>query len=216
MRVFLLKSREGNLTTLNLASKGGTMLLIIDNQSSFIKSFKRNFLSEQDFDYIFFDHNQPLNLSTKTEIKGIILSGGKGSPYEPLNLTTNFVALINFDVPILGICLGHEIIAAANMARIKKLNEPQRRREKISIIKPEDPIFKGLEKSEVYFTRRHSYYIADLPKNFIRLGESDICENEILKHIDKPIYGFQSHPEVSGKDGLLIMKNFLRICGFDL
>lgn len=192
------------------------MLLIIDNQSSFIKKFKRDFLSEQNFDYIFFDHNQPLNLSAKAEIKGIILSGGKGSPYEPLNLTTNFVALANFDVPILGLCLGHEIIAATNMGRIKRLEEPQRRKEKISIIEPEDPIFRDLNKSEVYFARRHSYYVAELPRNFIRLGESSICENEIIKHMEKPIYGFQSHPEVSGKDGLLIMKNFLRICGFDL
>lgn len=192
------------------------MLLIIDNQSSFIKKFKRDFLSEQNFDYIFFDHNQPLNLSARAEVKGIILSGGKGNPYEPLNLTTNFVALMNFDVPILGLCLGHEIIAAANMGRIKRLEEPQRRKERISIRVPEDPIFKDLNKSEVYFTRRHSYYVSGLPKNFIQLGESSICENEIIRHIDKPIYGFQSHPEVSGKDGLLIMKNFLRICGFDI
>lgn len=192
------------------------MLLIIDNQSSFIKKFKRDFLSEQDFDYIFFDHNQPLNLSDKAEIKGIILSGGKGTPYEPLNLTTDFVALMNFDVPVLGFCLGHEIIAAANMGRIKRLPEPQRKKEKISILDPNDPIFKGLNKSEVYFIERHTHHVAELPKNFIRLGESEVCPNEIIRHREKPIYGFQSHPEVSGDDGILVVKNFLKICGFNI
>jgi len=192
------------------------MLLIIDNQSSFIKKFKRDFLSEQDFDYIFFDHNQPLNLSAKAKIKGIILSGGRGNPYEPLNLTSNFIALMNFDVPVLGLCLGHEILAVANMGRIKKLSDPQRKKEKITITDPNDPIFKGLNKTEVYFTRRHNYYVAELPKNFIRVGESRICQNEIIKHREKPIYGFQAHPEVSGEDGILIIKNFLKICGFKI
>ena len=76
------------------------MLLIINNQSSFIKRFKRNFLSEQNIEYRFMDHNEPLIIKPEEKIEGIILSGGKGSPYEPLNLTTNFVALMNFDVPI--------------------------------------------------------------------------------------------------------------------
>ena len=89
------------------------MILIIDNQSAFIKKFKRQFLAEQDFDYVFFDHNQPITLSAKAKINGIILSGGRGNPFEPLNLTSNFIALMNFDVPILGICLGHEILAVA-------------------------------------------------------------------------------------------------------
>lgn len=192
------------------------MLLIIDNQSAFIKKFKRDFLAEQDFDYIFFDHNQPLNLSAKAEVKGIILSGGRGTPYEPLNLTTNFVALMNFDVPILGLCLGHEIIAAMNMARIKKLPEPQRKKETISILEPSDPIFEGLNKSEVLFVERHTHHVAELPKDFIRIGESAVCPNEIIRHKDKPIYGFQSHPEVSGADGILMIKNFLKICGFNI
>ena len=70
------------------------MLLIIDNQSSFIKSFKRNFLSEQNIESRFIDHN------------------------ELLILTADYVALMNFDVPILGVCPGYEIIAVAYMGRI--------------------------------------------------------------------------------------------------
>lgn len=188
------------------------MLLIIDNQSAFIKKFKRQFLAEQDFDYVFFDHNQPITLSAKAKIKGIILSGGKGNPYEPLNLTSNFVALMNFDVPILGLCLGHEIIAAAYRGRIKKLSEYHLKKELITITKPEDPIFEGLDKTEVSFVRRHYFHVAELPASFESLATSAISANEIIKHKKKPIYGFQSHPEVSGKDGMLMVKNFLKIC----
>lgn len=188
------------------------MLLIIDNQSAFIKKFKRQYLAEQDFDYVFFDHNQPITLSAKTKIKGVILSGGKGNPFEPLNLTSNFVALMNFNVPILGFCLGHEIIAVSYRGRIKKLAEYHGKKEIITITKPEDPIFEGLEKTEVSLVKRHAFHVAEIPANFESLGTSDTCVNEIIKHKTKLIYGFQSHPEVSGADGMHMVQNFLKLC----
>jgi len=188
------------------------MLLVIDNQSPFIKKFKRQYLSEQDFDYVFFDHNQPITLSAKTKIKGIILSGGKGNPYEPLNLTSNYVALMNFNVPIVGFCLGHEIIAVSYRGRIKKLAKYHGKKEFITITKPEDPLFEGLDKKEVLLIKRHTFHVSELPVEFESLAISDTCTNEIIKHKSKPIYGFQSHPEVSGKDGIHMVKNFLKIC----
>lgn len=188
------------------------MLLIIDNQSAYIKKFKRQFLSEQDFDYVFFDHNQPITLSAKTEIKGIILSGGRGNPFEPLNLTSNYVALMNFDVPIIGFCLGHEIIAAAFRGRIKKLREYHGKKELITITEMNDPIFEGLKSNEVMLQKKHSFHVPELPENFVSLAYSDTTKTEIIKHKSRPIYGFQSHPEASGPDGILMVQNFLKLC----
>lgn len=188
------------------------MLLIIDNQSAFIKKFKRQYLSEQDFDYVFFDHNQPITLSAKSEVKGIILSGGRGNPYEPLNLTTNYVAMMNFDVPIIGFCLGHEIIAVGYRGRIKRLPEYHNKKELVTITRPEDPIFEGINKEEVMLTKRHSFHVSEIPSSFESLAKSPTSPNEIIRHIEKPIYGFQAHPEVSGDDGLTMVKNFLKIC----
>ncbi|MGD8780158.1 MAG: gamma-glutamyl-gamma-aminobutyrate hydrolase family protein [Ignavibacteria bacterium] len=192
------------------------MLLIIDNQSSFIKKFKRNFLSEQDFDYVFFDHNQPIVLSAKAQISGIMLSGGRGNPYEPLNLTANFIAMMNFDVPVIGFCLGHEIIAVAHRGRIKKLPDYNIKKVKVSVTKPEDPIFEGVNTEDMWLTRRHHFHVSDLPPDFICLAESELTSNEIIKHKDKPIYGFQAHPEVSGKDGVRMVTNFFRMCNFEI
>jgi len=188
------------------------MLLIIDNQSAFIKKFKRQYLAEQDFDYVFFDHNQPITLSAKAKIKGIILSGGKGNPYEPLNLTSNYVAMMSFNVPILGFCLGHEIIAVAYRGRIKKLAEYHGKKELITITKPEDPLFEGMDKMQVSLVKRHSFHVSELPGNFESLAISDTCQNEIIKHKTKPIYGFQSHPEASGEEGMIMVRNFLKMC----
>ena len=188
------------------------MLLIIDNQSSFIKKFKRNFLAEQDFDYIFFDHNQPIVLSAKTKVDGIILSGGKGNPYEPLNLTANFVAMMNFNVPIIGFCLGHEIIAVAHRGRIKKLPDYNTKKIRVNITQPDDPIFEGINESEMFLTRRHHFHVSDLGPDFVSLADSELTPNEIIKHKNKPIYGFQAHPEVSGNHGITMIQNFLRMC----
>ena len=189
------------------------MLLIIDNQSAFIKKFKRQYLAEQDFDYVFFDHNQPITLSARAKIQGIILSGGRGNPYEPLNLTSNFVALLNFNVPVIGFCLGHEIIAVSYRGRIKKLPEYHNKKEVVTITKPEDPIFEGLDKKEVTLVKRHSFHVAEITPSFEVLATSESTPHEIIKHVKKPIYGFQSHPEVSGEDGMVMVRNFLKICG---
>jgi GMP synthase (glutamine-hydrolysing) len=159
-----------------------------------------------------FDHNEPLVLPKRRKITGIILSGGKGNPYEPLNLTTNYVALMNFNLPTIGFCLGHEIIAVSYMGRIKKLPEYQNKKEKITIIAPHDPIFKGIEAEEIYLREKHNFHISVMPKNFVNLAYSDMCPYEIIRHKTKTIYGFQSHPEVSKPDGLKMMDNFMRMC----
>ena len=85
------------------------------------------------------------------------------------------------------------------------------KKEIVTITKPEDPIFSGLNKNEISLVKRHSFYVSELPSTFESLAVSDTCETEIIKHKTKPIYGFQSHPEVSGPDGLLMVENFLKM-----
>jgi GMP synthase (glutamine-hydrolysing) len=192
------------------------MLLIIDNQSNFIKKFKRDFLSDQNIPYRMIDHNEPIILKPEEKVQGLILSGGKGSPYEPLNLTADFVALMNFDVPTIGFCLGYEIVAVAYRGRIKRMDQYLKKMLKVTITQPEDPIFHGLISKEVILRQQHQYQVTQLPPDFVKLGESELCDIEIIRHKSKPVYGFQSHPEVSGINGLVIMRNFLNMCGFEV
>lgn len=192
------------------------MLLIIDNQSLFIKQFRNNWLEDHDIPYRVFDHNQPLWLDHPEQVQGIILSGGKGNPYEPLNLTTNFIALMNYDVPVIGFCLGHEILAVAHGGRVRRLDEYQNHREKVTISDLSDPIFEGITESEILLREKHRFHVHRLPESFRALGSSQVCPYEIIRHREKPIYGFQAHPEVSGASGLRIMLNFIRMCGIDV
>ena len=188
------------------------MLLIIDNRSQYLRKFKHHYLDENEIPHLILDHNDQIDFGRLPEIKGLIISGGKGNPFEPLNLTTNFVAMMNLDVPTIGFCLGHEIIAVAYQAKVKRLAEYQSRKQRIVIDKPDDPIFSGIESPNFMIQKKHQFHIPSCPKDFEILGHSEVCPIEVIRHKDKHIYGFQGHPEVSGTDGITIMRNFLSMC----
>ena len=187
------------------------MILIINNKSKFINEFEKK-LKEMKIAYKTIDHSEQIDSNKFSKINGIILSGGRGDPYGPLNLTSNFAALMNFNGPIIGFCLGHEIIAAAFGSSIEKLPKRQERMQNILIEKNKDPIFNGIGK-EMDIRKKHSNHVVDVPKDFRLLARSGICPVEAMRHKKKRIYSFQGHPEVSGEKGTIIMKNFLRMCG---
>ena len=188
------------------------VLLVVDNRSLKIKKFRRDFLDAQPFRSLFFDHNEPIRLESDTEVKGLILSGGKGHPYEPLNLTTNFVTLMNFDVPTIGFCLGYEIIAVCHFAAIRRLTDYQNKKETVTITAPDDPLFEGLDRTEIRLQKKHRFHVPQVPEPLECIGHSAVCPVEIIRHREKSIYGFQSHPEASGAVGHRIMCNFLKMC----
>ena len=190
------------------------MLLIIDNGSIFIKHMEKH-LKEWDIPFKVFGHSEKVDIDALPKVKGVILSGGPGDPYGPENITTDFKILMNLEVPIIGFCLGHEIIAVAYGGMVEDLPEKQSKLEHVFIDKKGDPIFAGLGK-EVYLREKHNRHVSKLPHDFDMLGHSAVCDYEIIRHKGKIIYGFQSHPEASGEDGAKIMRNFLRMCGEEI
>jgi GMP synthase (glutamine-hydrolysing) len=192
------------------------MLLIIDNQSQYLHKFKRDYLDSHEIPHLIVEHNDQIDFRRLPSITGLMLSGGKGNPYEPLNLTTNYVALMNLDIPTIGFCLGHEIIATAYRSKVKRLHDYQARKERVFIDALDDPIFEGLDKTEIFIQKKHRYHVPDPSDELQILAYSEVCPNEVMRHREKTIYGFQGHPEVSGDDGHRIMTNFLIMCGFDV
>ena len=189
------------------------MLLIIDNQSQFLRTFKRRYLDDREVPHVIVEHNEQIDWSRADGIKGLMLSGGKGNPYEPLNLSADFAALMNLDVPTIGFCLGHEIIGVAHRARIRRMPEYQSKNQLVRIEVPEDPIFAGLPSDLVGIRKQHSFHLPKAPPDFDVLASSDACPVEIMRHRERCIYGFQGHPEVSGTNGIRMLENFLGMCG---
>jgi len=185
------------------------MLLIIDNKSKFIKKFEKS-LKKKKIDFKIVKAGQRIDLKKFKKASGVILSGGSLGLYSK-SITNDFVALINFKVPIIGFCMGHEVIGVAFGGMIKKLPRKQNKIQGVIIDKPRDPIFKGLGK-KVYLREKHANHLYRQPKDFKILAHSEVCPIEVMKHKKRKIYGFQSHPEVSGPTGEIIMRNFLKMC----
>jgi len=190
------------------------VILVIDNRSSFIKRFRREHLIPSGIPHRLVRHDKPLPDEAYDDTRGIILSGGKGTPWSPLVLTADFQALMNLDVPVLGFCLGHEILAVAYGGRIGPMPARRQKWGWVDVDDPEDPIFSGLPEARVRIRMQHHHQLVRLPRDFRRIGSSSRCPLEVVRHVEKPLYGFQGHPEVSGPEGWLIMRNWFAMCGY--
>ncbi|EHP85257.1 GMP synthase subunit A [Methanotorris formicicus] len=143
------------------------------------------------------------------EIKGIILSGGPD-----IEKGKNCIDIaLNAKLPVLGICLGHQLIAKAYGGEVGRAEAEEYASTKVYVIEEND-LFKNVPK-EFNAWASHKDEVKKVPEDFEVLVYSDICEVEAMKHKKKPIYGVQFHPEVAHTEyGSEILKNFCRVCGF--
>ena len=138
---------------------------------------------------------------------GLILGGGPS--IERSGNSLNYVK--ELDYPILGICLGHQIIAKAYGGEIGAAGIESYAKIKIEIL-DENDILKGFgESADVWAS--HKDEVISPPENFKVLASSSICGVEAMKHETKPIYGIQFHPEVHHTEyGGKIFENFYEVC----
>tara|TARA_B100000963_G_scaffold243793_1_gene213469 strand:+ start:1030 stop:1704 length:675 start_codon:yes stop_codon:yes gene_type:complete len=156
----------------------------------------------------------------KHDIKGVILGGSelRVRQKQYLNkILDNILPIIELNVPILGICFGHQIISATYQSKICSFGEMVSGHKKIKLLW--DPLFKGLGNEE-YMYNAHYDYIESTPMFFKCIARDNNGIIYAIKHKYKKIYGLQFHPEFSSYgNGLQIYKNFLDMCGlqyFDL
>ena len=141
------------------------------------------------------------------EPDGVILSGGP--TLEPAGNCAAYVK--ELDLPILGICLGHQVMALAYGGSVRTGAAGGYAAVEVEIIE-EDDILKGLgTRTNVWAS--HADEVSALPPDFIRLARSRICEIEAMRHKTKPMYGVQWHPEVSHTErGNDLLRNFFEVC----
>ena len=115
------------------------------------------------------------------------------------------------DIPILGICLGHQLIAKAYGGEVETSDTESYAQVKININNDEN-LFKGLA-PEMDVWSSHKDEVKTIPEEFEILASSTLCDVESFKHKDKEVYGIQFHPEVHHTPkGEIIFKNFYEIC----
>ncbi len=140
----------------------------------------------------------------------IILSPGPCYPKDA-GICEEVALKMRGEMPILGVCLGHQAICEAyggDIVHAQRLMHGKMSRIKIN---NNSPIFKGLE-NETDAARYHSLIVKrdTLPDCFEIIAEDEIGEVMAVKHKESNLYGLQFHPEsILTPQGKVIMKNFL-------
>lgn len=146
----------------------------------------------------------------------VILSGYKQplSTYDFDEMEGLFAFLRETELPVLGICGGHQFIGKAYGSEIVPLGVTEKGFIEVKLTS-EDPILEGLSSPMKTFFW-HELQVDPLPADFILLGVGETCRVQMMRHRTKPIYGVQFHPEYSSicqRDGVVIFRNFLVIAG---
>ena len=140
--------------------------------------------------------------------KGIILSGGPSSVYEP-NAPKCDPKIFDLGVPILGICYGMQLGSQILGGQVKPAAAREFGRARLHINVPTDPFVHGLPNDTTVWMS-HGDQVYDLPEDFIALASTPTCPYAATRHRTRPFYGVQFHPEVTHTPrGEQIFHNFL-------
>ena len=145
--------------------------------------------------------------------KAIVISPGPCTPTEA-GICLDLVMKAGAEIPLLGVCLGHQTIGQAYGGKVVRAPEPQHG--KLSTIRHRgDGMFAALpERFEV--TRYHSLIVerASLPPELEVTAETADGLIMGLAHKHHPVHGLQFHPEsIASEHGHDLLANFLRLAG---
>ncbi len=146
-------------------------------------------------------------VSELEKAKGIILSGGPSSVYEK-NAPKFNKEIFSLDVPILGICYGHQLMGQELGGKVKpgKINEFGTA--KVDV-KNKDSLFKGMTDVESVWMS-HGDAVQNLPPGFESVACTSDCDVAAMACDSKKRYGVQFHPEVTHtENGMKLLENFV-------
>lgn len=158
---------------------------------------------------------------TVDEIRGlepeaVILSPGPGKPGEA-GRCEEVVQRLGAEIPILGVCLGHQAICEAFGAAVSYAKELMHGKQSQARLDGNSPVFRGLAE-EIPVARYHSLAVLEetLPECLLVTARADDGEVMAVQHREYPVYGLQFHPEsIMTPDGKQILKNFLEVVRHD-
>ena len=184
-------------------------ILIIDFGSQFTQLIARRIRELGVFSEII-SHKKIKNKDINNSIKGIILSGGPLNVYE-INKYSFDKKIIENEIPVLGICFGHQILSKLNGGKVKQ--SKHREFGLAKIYKKKNSLltknfFKNKKITKVWMS--HADQVFKLPKNFNVIASSLNSKFSIVENKYKKYYGVQFHPEVTHtQNGKKIISNFI-------
>lgn len=189
------------------------MIALIDNYDSFTFNLYQ-YLGE--FTEVKVFRNDEISIEELRNLKldGIVISPGPGRP-EDAGVSIDVIKELGSEVPILGICLGHQAIAVAFGGNVVRANEIFHGKSSKIQVKGKD-IFEGISR-KIEVMRYHSLVVenSSVPEELEVIAET-VEGNVVMavRHKTKKIFGLQFHPEsVFTPKGKRILQNFVEgIC----
>ncbi len=184
-------------------------ILIIDFGSQFTQLIARRIRESGVYSEII-SHKKVKNKNIDNSIKGIILSGGPLNVYQ-INKYSFDKRIIENQIPVLGICFGHQILSKLNGGRVKQskyrefgLANIRKKRESILT----KNFFNKKNINKVWMS--HADQVSKLPNNFNVIASSQNSKFAIIENKKKNFYGVQFHPEVTHtENGKKLINNFI-------
>lgn len=189
-------------------------IIIIDNKDSFTHNIAQYITMVSGQEPHVFDNSIPWRELRKIQNTGFILSPGPGSPDTKKDVGVSTEVLAKSDVPILGICLGHQCLISASGGVIERAPEPFHGRTSV-VWHSGDELFKGIPES-FKVTRYHSLIAQDpLPSTLKKTCWTADGMIMGVAHKTKKMWGVQFHPESICSDfGTHLLSNFVQIANF--
>jgi GMP synthase (glutamine-hydrolysing) len=155
--------------------------------------------------------------SALSAVKGVIISGGPSSVYDPGSPAID-PRLLAAGIPVLGICYGQQLMAHLLGGQVEKGDRGEYGFAQMDLaqseIKAEDLLFLGVTgRQQVWMSHRD--LVASPPAGFRVLARTDTCPVAAMSAPDRRLYGVQFHPEVAHTPcGPELLSNFVfGICG---
>lgn len=189
------------------------MFVMIDNYDSFVYNLAAYFQElGREIRVVRNDRVSVEDLAEMKKLEGLVISPGPGRP-EDGGVSQEAVRHFTGRIPILGVCLGHQIIGHAFGAGVVRGSRPMHGKV-TRICHRGEGLFKGLPESYPV-TRYHSLIVerSTVPGQLRVDALSEDGAVMALSHREYPLYGIQFHPEaVLTEYGHELLENFIRIC----
>ena len=190
-----------------------TKILVVDNYDSFVFNLV-HYLAQLGADVVVRRNDEiTVDEALAMGADGVLLSPGPGRP-EDAGICVDLIRRVGGNLPVLGVCLGHQAIAVAFGAVVERA--PELLHGKTSEVRHAGAgVLHGLPDPFIA-TRYHSLaVVADsLPAELEGTARTDSGVVMALRHRDLPLEGVQFHPEsVLTEGGHLLLANWLGSCG---
>lgn len=188
------------------------MILLIDNYDSFSYNLYQMLGVLQSDIRVIRNDEMSVEEIAALEPSHIVLSPGPGRP-EDAGVIMEVVRTLGENIPLLGVCLGHQAICAAYGGVVTYAKHLMHGKQSEIRLSPDCPLFEGCGE-HMQVARYHSLAAEKetLPACLRITAETEDGEIMAIQHTSFPVYGVQFHPEsILTPSGGTILRNFLQL-----